>query len=225
MTQLDLTRKGQSNGHRNRLSTGLIHIAIFASLFVTTAASYAASSDSATACQFNSLSEHTRNSALARASYSALQWVEYEEKSERLRGLVRAIGTEPGVTAAQAATVGFLSLSALKNLTMSHPLHRCFEEAFLSNQTLDTYFPDIVFVKGRLALYEPYAMVIPKNLEDPVVLILPTSMYRLQRTTGNLRVFDKQRQEYVDVDPQARRGLDHLIHSNLAKLQNQSPRN
>lgn len=216
MTQLDLTRKGQTNGYRNRLSTGLIHVAIFAGLFVTTAASYA----SATACQFNSLSERTRNNPLARASYSALQWVEYEEKSERLRGLVRAIGTEPGVTAAQAATVGFLSLSALNKLTTSHPLHRCFEEAFLSNQTLDTYFPDIVFVKGRLALYEPYAMVIPKNLEDPVALILPTSMYRLQRTTGNLRVFDKQRQEYVDVDPQARRGLDHLIQSNLAKLKN-----
>lgn len=217
MTHLDQARMDEKIGRRNRSSFGLVYAAILATLFVTAAASSA----SATACQFNSLSERTRNSPLARASYSALQWVEYEEKSERLRSLVRAVGTEPGVTAAQATTVGLFSLSALNKLSTSHPLHRCFEEAFLSNETLDTYFPDIVFVKGRLALYDPYAMVIPKNLEDPVVLILPSSMYRLQRTTGNLRVFDKQRQEYVDVDPQARRGIDHLIQSNLAKLQNQ----
>lgn len=195
---------------------GLLHIAVCSCLVAIAAASSA----NASACRFGSLSEASRTNPLARASYSARQWVEHQEKSARVRALLRATETTPGISAAQVLTVGFFSLAALDKISTSHPLHRCFEEALISEKKLDTYFPGIFLVKGQFAQDAPYAMVIPKNVEEPVVLVTPESMFQLQRTTGSLQVFNKELKVYVEVEPRAHRSIDHIIQSNLANLQN-----
>ncbi|MBN8539428.1 MAG: hypothetical protein J0L82_03495 [Deltaproteobacteria bacterium] len=199
-------------------------------LIVTTSASHALGSENRrTSCQFDSSIERTKNSPVSRAAYTALQWVEYEDKALRVQRLVKDMTNVPGTSQAQIVMITVASWTALQELSSTYPLHKCFEETFTSDKSLDTYFAGMVFVKGRLTLDAPYAMVIPRNSSDPVVLIMPTSTYRFQQSSGNLRVFDTKSQEYVDVDPQARRGVDHLIQVDqliqtnlaLAKLKNQ----
>lgn len=202
------------------LTRRLLYVGAVACLIVSGSTSMASAITETTACQFGSLHERTRNNSFSRAAYTALQWVEYTNKSERIAKLVEDITSVPGLSRDQVITLGVQAMSAIDRLSKSHPLHKCFDEAFTSDDVVDAHFSGMVFVKGRLALDAPYAMVIPKSAVDPVVLILPTTMYRYHRATGSLRVFDKLRQEYVEVDPKGRRGIDHLIQTNLAKLQN-----
>jgi hypothetical protein len=204
----------------NRFSRGILSVAAFGCMIVAAGQSLAAEGNGKSACQFDSLDERTKNNPFSRAAYTALQWVEYEDKSERLLANMEKMARSKDVSRTDVMTVGLVSLGILDQLSNSHPLHRCFDEAFTVPGPLANHFAGMNFVKGRLALNSPYAMVIPDNLRDPVVLIHPTSMYRFYRQSGRLRVYDNERQTYVDVDPRARRGIDHLIQTKLAQLKN-----
>ena len=204
----------------NGILRGILSVAAFGCVNVATGQSLAAESNAKSACQFDSLHERTKNNPFSRAAYTALQWVEYEDKSERIVAHIEKLSKTPGISRTEVMTVGLASLGMIDRISERHPLHKCFDEAFTVPGPLATHFVGMNLVKGRLALNSPYAMVVPDNSRDPVVLILPTAMYRLDRQSSRLRVYDNERQEYVDVDPRARRGLDHLIQTNLAKLKN-----
>jgi hypothetical protein len=204
----------------NGFLRGTLSVAAFGCVIVAAGQSSAAEGNWKSACQFDSLHERTKNNPFSRAAYTALQWVEYEDKVLQVGERAKEMMSVPRIPQAQFVTITLSSWSAIAKLSSTHPLHKCFEETFTSDETLDTYFSGIVFVKGRLAKDAPYAMVIPRNSSDLGVLILPTSMYRFQRSTGSLQAFDNESQAYVDVDPRARRGIDHIIQSNLAKLKN-----
>ena len=100
--------------------------------------------------QFDSLQERTKNNPFSRAAYTALKWVEYEDKVLRVGERAKEMMSAPGISQAQFVTITLSSWSAIAKLSSTHPLHKCFEETFISDETLDTYFSGIVFVKGRL---------------------------------------------------------------------------
>lgn len=202
----------------NGFLRGILSVSAFSCLIVAAGQSLAADGNGKSACQFDSLHERTKNNAFSRAAYTALQWVEFEDKSERIVANIEKLSKTPGISQTEVMTVGLASLAMIDRISDNHPLHKCFDEAFTVPGPLATHFVGMNFVKGRLALNSPYAMVIPDNLRDPVVLILPTVMYRFDRHSSRLRVYDDEREAYIDVDPRARRGIDHLIQTNLAKL-------